>query len=103
MASLSDIYSLLIGAPQLRQRFLAARVQVSWNILNEDAGTSNHANRLYWARTVLNDNEAHSQSEYARFLSNATIQSSGNSSSDNDIQFVVNGMVNSWADDLRNS
>jgi hypothetical protein len=52
---------------------------------------------------VLNDNEAHSQSEYARFLSNATIQSSGNSSSDNDIQFVVNGMVNSWADDLRNS
>ena len=98
--ALSDIHDLINGSPDLRQRFLASRVEACWDILNEDPGTTNHVNRVLWAESVLDSYEAHAQREYSRFLSNSTIQSSGSAATDNDIQFVTNSMVNDWADDF---
>jgi hypothetical protein len=98
MATLLEISNLILGAPTLRQRFLAGRVKAAWDILNESPSTTNHANRLIWSVSVLDTYEGHAQNEYTRFLSNPTIQASGNSSTDNDIQFVVNSMVDAWAD-----
>jgi hypothetical protein len=100
MATLSQIYALMAGAPDLEQRFIAARVKASWDVLNEDGGTTNHTNRLAWAKATLDDPTARKSKEYLRFLSNATIQTSGVSSSDGDIQYVVNGMLDGWANDL---
>jgi hypothetical protein len=99
MATLSQIYSLMSGAPDL-ERFIAARAKASWDVLNEDAGTNNHANRLAWAKATLDDTTARKSKEYMRFLSNATIQNNGTASTDGDIQFVVNGMLDGWANDL---
>lgn len=97
--ALIDIHSLIVGKPELYQRFLAARVEACWNVLNEDPGTTNHADRLAWSESILDDYEDHAQREWTRFLSNTTIQTSGSASTDNDIQFVVNSMLNDWADD----
>jgi hypothetical protein len=49
MATLTQIYSLVEGYPDLKQRFLAARLKAAWDILNEAVNTENHANRLIWA------------------------------------------------------
>ena len=97
--SLMDTHSLITGAPTLLQRFLVARVEACWDIVNEDTGNENHANRIAWANSILDAYEGHSQSEYLRFLSNPTIRSSGIDSTDNDIQFVVNSMADAWASD----
>ncbi len=98
--TLENINNLLLGSPPLRQRFLAARVQASWDILNEAVNTSNHINRLAWANAVLNNYELSAQAEYSRFMSNATIQINGLASTDNDIQFVVNSMIDTFANNL---
>lgn len=97
--ALVDIHNLINGAPILRQRFLAARVEACWDILNENPATENHTNRMAWAKSILDNYDAHAQEEYTRFLSNTTIQASGEDSTDNDIQFVVNSMVDDWAND----
>lgn len=98
--ALTDIHNLINGAPELRQRFQAARVEAAWDVLNESEATENHVNRLAWAESILDDYNAHAQREYTRFLSNATIQSSGTASTDNDIQYVVNSQLDDWANDL---
>ena len=100
MATLLEISNLVNGTPTLKQRFLASRAKAAWDVLNEDPGTTNHADRLLWSESILDDYEAHSQEEYLRFLSNATIQSSGNDSTDNDIQYVTNSMLDTFADNF---
>jgi hypothetical protein len=100
MATLNQIYSLLAGSPDLEQRFLAARVHASWDIYNESGSTENHANRLLWAESIMDEYYVRKSPEYIRFLSNSTIQTSGVSSSDNDIQFVVNCLINIYANNL---
>lgn len=99
MATLDEIHALAVGMPLLRQRFAAARLKAAWDILNEDAGTTNHAERLVWANAVLGayDGTPFVEVEYRRFLSNSTIQTTGNASSDNDVQFVVNSMSDAFA------
>ena len=97
MATLMEIYSLVHGAPELEQRFQAARIKAAWDILNESPSTTGHTERLVWAEAILDDVSTDAEEEYTRFLSNATIQSSGTSSTDNDILFVVNSWVNTWA------
>lgn len=98
MATLIEIHNLAVGAPALQQRFYAARLKAAWDIRNEDAGTANHAARLAWANKVLGSYQASgSFYEYATFLANPTIQTSGSQSTDNDIQFVVNSLANDWS------
>jgi len=97
MATLLEIFSLVHGAPELQQRFRAARTEAAWDILNEDPGTTGHTERLAWANGILDDDSTDLVEQYARFLSNATIQASGNSSTDNDILFVVASWINTWA------
>jgi hypothetical protein len=96
-ATLQQIHNAVVGAPLLRQRFAAARLKAAWDVLNESAGTTNHAARLAWANKVIASYEADLDPEFRRFLSNATIQTSGNNASDNDVQFVVNSFLNTFA------
>lgn len=97
MATLSGIYELRYNTLDLKKRVVAAIATASRDVLNESAGTSNHANRMTWARNSLNN--AHNAAEEMMWgvVGNATIQSSGNASTDNDIQFVVNGLIDSFA------
>jgi glyoxylate utilization-related uncharacterized protein len=95
--SLQSLYDLALGAPALRQRFVAARIKAAWDVLNEDAGTPSHTARREWAETVLAAPLAGVDREYLLFLANPTVQAGGNNATDNDIQFVVNGNVTAWA------
>lgn len=98
MATLQQIDELVLGVPTLFQRFRAARIKAAWDIINENPATANHADRLVWANAIIADYETSDiQSEYRLFLSNTTIQTSGIASTDNDIQYVVNSFIDTWA------
>jgi hypothetical protein len=93
--ALQDIYNLAFGAPELKSRFIGAGLQMAYTIINEDAGTANHAARLAWAKDMVLDGQNGPVGEnlYRICLHNATIQSSGAASTDSDINWVVNFVI----------
>jgi len=100
MATLLSTYHLAFDST-LRARICGACWQASADILNEDAGTTNHANRVLWANQVLTEN---ADGPMVRSISvgtaqNATIAAAGaEAATDNDILFVVNGLIDTFAD-----
>jgi hypothetical protein len=97
MSALKQLNDLIVGTPELEQRFKAGRLKSAWDVLNEDAETPNHAQRLVWANKIIDDYEADSKKEFRRFLSNVTIQANKNQSTDNDILFVISSFINTYA------
>ena len=100
MATLLQIADMYHGGNAFFKRVMGACMKAAWDIINEDAGTDNHANRLVWALDVVSGYaaaEARAKTIFGLVLSNATIQTSGDASTDNDIQFVVNGFINTVA------
>lgn len=96
--SLQALYDLALGKPALRQRFIAARIKAAWDVLNEAPETESHTARRTWALAVLDAPEDGAvDREYRRFLANPTIQTTGENSTDSDVQFVVNSNVTTWA------
>ena len=97
MATLLEIYQLRYQSANIRDRVTAAVAKAAQDILAEDPGTENHAARLTWAKNAL----VNTASEAERFLwavcGNATIQAAGEAATDNDIQYVVNGNINTFA------
>ena len=84
----------------LHARVAAACLKASWAIRNEDVGTTNHTERLAWANGILASHQGMvdaATSMFLYFLSNATIQASGDDATDNDIEFVVNSFINTMA------
>lgn len=67
------------------------------DVLNEDPGTANHVNRVIWAKDALVNAEAVAGRMFWGVLGNATIAAAGEAATDNDIQFVVNGLINTFA------
>jgi hypothetical protein len=75
------------------------------NVGNEDPGTSNHANRLAFAQRVLKGEVNSKLAAAAVIAYNGTIQgeingtpvAKGSNVSDGDLQFVVNGLIDMWA------
>ena len=101
--ALIDIYNAWRGeATTLKAKFIGACLLAAYNILNEDPGTENHANRLVWANAVIGGETADVEAKAVQHLryavaSNATIQATGNDATDNDVQFVVNSQINIFA------
>jgi hypothetical protein len=91
------IYDLQYRHSDLRTRTQVAISNAAYNVLNEDPGTANHANRITWANNVLASPERMMNLEMAILVQNSTIQAAGDNASDNDIQFVVNGLVDQFA------
>jgi argininosuccinate lyase len=67
MATLASIDFLVTQKPALYRRFLAGRLQAAWDVSNESAGTTNHADRIIWATKIFNDYEADGLKEFRRF------------------------------------
>lgn len=97
MATLKELNDLVVGSPTLEQRFKAARIKAAWDVTNESVETEHHTERLVWATKIIDGYVTDQSKEYNRFLANATIQTSGNESADNDIVYVVNSLVNTYA------
>lgn len=101
--ALVDIYNAWRGeATTLRAKFIGACLKAAYDIHNEDPGTANHANRVTWANVILNGTTAQVEAAAMQHLryavaSNATIQAAGDASTDNDVQYVVNSQINTFA------
>jgi hypothetical protein len=97
MATYLDIYNLQYTETLLRQRTQVAISHAANDVINEDPATANHANRIVWANEVLANPERMMNLEMSLVVQNPTIETEGNNATDNDIQFVVNGLVNPYA------
>lgn len=96
----SDLYNTLVadvGNHVLWRQAFVAVLKAASDIRNEDAGTSNHANRLLWAQSVEQDPAARVLEMRYRIMQNATIQAAPTAATDNDVQFVVNSLIDSFA------
>ncbi len=96
MATLEQIYNLRFQGT-LKPRVTAAVAKAAADVMNEDPGTANHAARVAWAKAALQDAQAAAEEMLWGVVGNATIQASGDASTDNDIQFVVNSLVNTFS------
>lgn len=95
MATYEEIYNLRNSS--LVNRVEVAVAKAAYDVRNEVPETANHANRIIWAASALVDPKTRANEMMWQVLSNATIQASGQASTDNDIQFVVNSLVDSFA------
>jgi hypothetical protein len=91
------IYDLQYRHPDLRTRTQIAICNAAYNVLNEDPGAPNHANRILWANDSLAWPERMMSLEMSMVVQNPTIQNAGDAAADSDIQFVVNGLVDYFA------
>jgi len=96
--ALLDIYNSLFSntAQELRNRVLAAVLKAATDVINEDEATANHANRYTWATGLLESEatlKAAAAKAYVGVCGNATIQASGLASTDGDIQYTVNSLI----------
>jgi hypothetical protein len=101
--ALVDIYNCWSGqSGLLKAKFIAACLKAAYAIVNEDAGTTNHANRLTWANAILDGTVGEVEAAAMKHLryaiaSNATLQSAGDEATDNDVEYVVNSQINTFA------
>ena len=97
--ALIDQYNLAHSG-ELPKRVCAACWKAASDVLNEDAGTTNHANRVVWAKAVLQENVGGTMVKRLTVdcAQNASIAAAAEAATDNDIQFVVNSRVNYYAD-----
>lgn len=92
-----DTYNLRYTSANLKNRTVVAVAKAAYDILNEDAGTANHANRVIWANQALADAQGKAEQMMWGLVTNATIAAAGDAATDNDVQFVVNSYINSFA------
>ena len=84
------------GHPLWRQAYVAI-LKAASDIRSEDQAMENHANRLVWAAEVEQDPAAAVMAMKSRLLQNATLRADPTGVSDNDVQFVVNGLIDVFA------
>ena len=96
MATLAEVFTLK-NSSSLRNRLAVALCKSAENVRTELSTVANHAERFAWAKELLSG--ATKPEEEAKramwiFLQNSTIQTAGEASTDNDIGFVSDGLVN---------
>lgn len=92
MATLQEIYGIIQPQNPVVGRVMGALMKACWVVLNEDAATENHTNRLALANKVIVDPDAYAAKVWRLFLSNATVQTNINdltALTDSDILYVV--------------
>ena len=86
----------------LFKKFLGSALKSAANILNEDAGATNHNNRVIWANALLSSDDASVKTRVRQLIrygaaTNATMQANPTALSDNDIDFIVASIINNFA------
>jgi len=96
-----DEYALFSDTTNDLHKKVARAIDVAArDVINEDPGTANHAARYKWACSVRLsvDNITTEAHKYIlSVLDNATVAAAGNAATDNDVQFVINGLVDTMA------
>lgn len=99
MATLTELSGLL-NDPTLTDKCRGAVLVAANVIKNEDSGTANHANRLKWAKLVLNDpsGQATRMLRAVLAVNNAATLAQITAADDATIQAAVNGAIDILAD-----
>jgi hypothetical protein len=100
-----DIYAAATATDSaLRKQIAVACSKAALDIFNEASDTANHANRLGWARRVqltgIGGPAAMADTMIWKVLENATIQANPAAATDSDIQFVVNSILETFANGI---
>ena len=95
--SLLQIAQAYHGEGTLLRRIEGACLHTAAYIRIEDAGTTNHANRLVWMAAVQADATAEARKMLARILENGDISGNPDGVADATVQYVVDVNVNAFA------
>lgn len=96
MATLLERFNLQYSDSPLRQRTQIAIESAAFDVINEATDAPNHVNRLLWANWTLNNPAKMMDVEMSLVVQNPTISAAGDDATDGDIQFVVNGLVDTF-------
>jgi hypothetical protein len=95
--ALLDLYEASKSEGDFWKKVAGACLVAARDIDNEDPGTTNHANRVTWAAEVREVLESKAKELLPDVLTNPTIQANVAGATDNDIQFVVNSLIDTYA------
>jgi hypothetical protein len=90
-----DIYNLAFGAPGFKSRVIGGCLKAAYAVLNEDPATENHVQRQAWALAVVADPMGEGTKMVYLVPTNADVQTNGELTSDNDIDYVIAVMIGS--------
>jgi hypothetical protein len=94
--NLDSMYKLYISSA-LRGRVNSAVAKAANDVYNEDTSTLNHAVRLKWATDALTFQSKYIESMMWAVAFDSTVQTKGTTSTDNEIQTIVNGNIDKIA------
>lgn len=97
MANFLQIYQLKSNA-QFKSRVASAVAKGAYNVLIEPANTTNHSDRLIWAHNAMANAESSAEQMLWSVVQNPIIQANGINSTDSDIELVINGLIDIFAD-----
>ena len=80
-----------------RKQVAGACFVAAMDVLAEDPGTENHANRLIWAASAKDNPKGAATAMLSDIITNATIRAALPTPVDSDVQFVVNSFVDTYA------
>jgi hypothetical protein len=96
MATYVEIAALR-RSPVLKDKVSVAVSIAAIDIRNEAESAPNHRARKRWADQAMINPEGHADAMLWAVLGNPAIQSNGEASPDGDIQFVVNSLIDVFA------
>jgi len=92
-----QLYDVMYMDCSLWKRAAVRAMKLAGDILSEAPETANHTNRILWANAVLADPRAKVAEMKTHILLNATIAADPNGASSNDVEFVISGLIDSFA------
>lgn len=95
--ALKELYLASVSKHNFWQQIAGACMTAARDIEAEDPGTANHTNRLIWAAEVRDNPKSKAMEMLISVLDNATIAADVDNATDNDVQFVVNSLIDTYA------
>lgn len=95
--ALKELYEATIGQNDFWKQVAGAIITAARDIQNESSGTEKHTERLAWAEKALENPKATARDMLPEVLKNATIKADVANAVDDDVQFVVNSLINTFA------
>ena len=96
MPSLLEVYNLRYGG-SLKPRVTVAIAKACFSIFAEPGSTSNHAERVAWAKSALQNTTVVAESMMWAVISDSAILAAGNSATDGEIVSAVNSFIDIFA------
>jgi hypothetical protein len=92
-----EIYGVMHSDCPLWHKAEVRACKLAGDVLNEAPETANHANRIIWANAVLVNPTTKIAEMKTHILLNATIASNPNGATSNDVEFVISGLIDTFA------